>query len=247
MVVEVARARRGSAPARAPPRRASGGGAGASSRAPRSRRRARCRRPAAGPRCGGPARSRAPGRPTRRRTPTPPRATRRPAPPAARPPSSTRRMPRPPPPAAALTSSGKPIASASATIAATWSGRSTGAGSSVPGTAGDADRRARSAGHAACRRGRRSSPTAARRRRCRRLDGPGERRPLGQEAVARMDRLGAGRERGVDDRVDAQVALGRRVPVRAGPPVGQPDVLRVRRRRRCRRRPPPCPARGRPG
>ena len=58
------------------------------------------------------------------------------------------------------------------------------------------------------------------------FDGPGERRPLGQEAISRVDRLGAARGRGVEDRVDVQVALGggrRSDPDR---PIGQPDVLR---------------------
>ena len=54
----------------------------------------------------------------------------------------TRRMPRPPPPAAALTSNGKPIRSAVATIAAIWSGRSIGAASRVPGTDGTSTRAA---------------------------------------------------------------------------------------------------------
>ena len=40
------------------------------------------------------------------------------------------------------------------------------------------------------------------------LDRFGELGPLGQEAVARMDGLGAGLEGGRDDRVDPQVALG---------------------------------------
>jgi hypothetical protein len=59
---------------------------------------------------------------------------------------ATRRIPRPPPPAAALTSNGNPIRSASATIAATWSGRSTGAGSSVPGDDRDVHRAREPAG-----------------------------------------------------------------------------------------------------
>jgi hypothetical protein len=116
--------------------------------------------------------------------------------PAARPPAGRAACdpahPRPPPPAAALTSNGKPIRSASATIAATASGRSTGAGSSVPGR-----RRPRPT----ARRARLELVAEGLDRRRRRpdedepgvLDGAGERRPLGQEPVARMDRLGAGR------------------------------------------------------
>ena len=147
----------------------------------------------------------------------PPRPSRRRAPPAGPRRRSTRRMPRPPPPAAALTSSGKPIASASATIRATCVGPVDRRRLERPGHGGDADRRGPAAGRAACRRARRSTaddgPTKTRPGV---LDGPGERRPLGQEAVARMDRLGAGRRGGLDDRVDAQVALGRRRRARAG-------------------------------
>ena len=59
------------------------------------------------------------------------------------------------------------------------------------------------------------------------LDGPREGRPLGQEAVARMDRLGAGRERRLDDRIDPEVALGGRGGPEPDRGVGQPDVPRV--------------------
>ena len=57
------------------------------------------------------------------------------------------------------------------------SGRSTGAGSRVPGTASTPTDRATSAGHGACRRGRRSPPTAARRTPGRRPRRPARRRP----------------------------------------------------------------------
>ena len=130
--------------------------------------RARSRRPAAGPRCGARAGSRAPGRPTRRRTPTPPRPIPLPAPPAGPAARATRRIPRPPPPAAALTSSGKPIRSASARIAGTASGRSTGTGSSGPGDALDADRPGEPAGLDLVAERLDRPPTAARRRRGRR-------------------------------------------------------------------------------
>ena len=54
-----------------------------------------------------------------------------------------------------------------------------------------------------------------------------KRRPLGEEAVARMHRLGAGRAAGSDDRLDRQIALGR--GRRADPHrlVGHLDVQRV--------------------
>ena len=61
----------------ATPRRASGGGAGASSPAHPGRRRSRPGRPGAGPRCGGPAGPRARGRRCRPRRPRPPRPSRR--------------------------------------------------------------------------------------------------------------------------------------------------------------------------
>ena len=111
--------------------------------------------------------SRARGRRSRRRTPRPPQPIRRRARRAGRRRRATRRMPRPPPPAAALTSSGKPIGSASATMAATCVGRSTGAGVERPGHAPDADRRAPSVGRGACRRARRSAAGGGRRRRAR--------------------------------------------------------------------------------
>ena len=164
-LVEVATGRRSSGRAPAPPRRASGGAAGSSSPAPRGPRPGRSRRRGAGPRCGAPAGPRARGRPSRRRTPT--AASADPAASAAGRSAArtTRRIPRPPPPAAALTSSGKPIASASA------SDRRDGIRSVDRHRidASRAPRRRRSTGrcgaHAACRRAPRSPRTAARRRR----------------------------------------------------------------------------------
>ena len=50
---------------------------------------------------------------------------------------------------------------------------------------------------------------------------------LGEEAVAGMHRLAAGRDRGRDDRRDAQVALGRRRRADVHGLIGQPDVQRV--------------------
>ena len=185
---------RGRARAPAPPRRASGDGAAASSRARRARRRGRARRRAAAPRRGARAGSRARGTPTRRRTPTPPRAIRRRAPPAGPRRASTRRMPRPPPPAAALTSSGNPMPSAVATIAGDLVRAVDGRGLERPGHRRHADLRREPAGVELVAerldgRGRRPDEDEARV-----LDRARERRPLGQEPVARVDGLRAGRD-----------------------------------------------------
>ncbi len=97
--------------------------------------------------------------------------------------------------------------SAAATMSSTWSGRSTGAGSNVPGHDRDAG-------------GLRVAPS--RELVTQRVDGvgvradedetrlghgPGERRALRQESVAGVDRFRAGRQRRVDDPVRAQVAV----------------------------------------
>ena len=140
---------------------------------------------------------------------------------------ATRRIPRPPPPAAALTSNGKPIRSASARIAGRASGRSTETGSIVPGTPSTPTDRA-------SRRAWILSPSASMtaadgptKTRPGVLDGTGERRSLGQEPVARMDRLGPGRPGCLDDGIDPQVALGRRRRTQTNGDVGHPDVLGV--------------------
>jgi hypothetical protein len=72
---------------------------------------------------------------------------------------------------------------------------------------------ARLRAHQLDRLGRRADPRQA----CL-LDEPGERRVLGQEAVAGMDRLGARAERRLDQHVAAQVALGSR---------SRPDEVRL--------------------
>ena len=141
--------------------------------------------------------------------------------------TSTRRMPRPPPPAAALTSNGKPTASAAATTAAASSGRSTAAGSNVPGTTGTPASSRRPArrelvaegGDRVGRRADEGEPGVDHR--------PRERRALRQEAVAGVDRLGARRERRLDDRVGAQVALRRRRRTQPHRGVGRPDMGRI--------------------
>ena len=80
------------------------------------------------------------------------------------------------------------------------------------------------------------------------LDGAGERGPLGEEAVAGMDRLGARvRSAASTIGVDPQVALRRRRRPESGRRRRPAGHAGRRRPRRCRRRPPPSPARGRPG
>ena len=140
---------------------------------------------------------------------------------------ATRRMPRPPPPAAALTSNGKPIRSASARIAGTASARSTATGSTVPGHALDADGPGEPArldlvAERLDHGSRRSDEDEAGV-----LDGSGERRSLGQEPVSRVDRFGPGLRGRREDRVDPQVALGRRRRPEPDGDVGHPDVLGV--------------------
>ena len=241
-------ARRRSGRAPAPPRRASGGGAGASSRAPRSRRPGPSRRRAAGPRCGGPGRSPARGRPTRHRMPTRPRAD----PPASAAGSSAARRD----PAHA------PAATAGRRLDQQREADPLGLGDDRGDLVGPVDRRRLERSRdrrdpdrsRAVRRAWSLSPSASidvRRRPDEDepglLDRPGEGRPLGQEAVAGMDGLGTRGQGRLDDRVDPQVALGGRRRTDPDGHVGQADVHAPRRRRRCRPRPPPCPARGRPG
>ena len=148
--------------------------------------------------------------------------------------SVTTRMPRPPPPALALISTGR---SAAVTVVRVEFGRA---------------------------RARRPQPSAASPRSCcpspsiasgggpiqvspASMHGPRERGVLGQEAVAGMDRVGAGAPRSVDDQVGAQVGVGRRG-------AGQPDggvglARRAARRHPGRRTPRRCraPGRGRCG
>jgi hypothetical protein len=56
--------------------------------------------------------------------------------------------------------------------------------------------------------------------------GRGEILVLREEAVARMDRVGAGLFGGVDDRVDAQIAVARRTGTHRPGLVGEPHVQR---------------------
>ena len=199
-----------------------------SNRARRSPRPRPSRPRGAGPRHAGLGGPPARGRPCRRRTPLAASAdavARAAGRSAAR---STRRIPRPPPPAAAFTSSGKPIASASARMASTASGRSTGTASRVPGTVSTpalrASRRAPSLSPSA-------SITAA--------VGPMNVRPASATARAKVARSARNPYPGwtawapvevTASRigVDPQIALGGRGRSDADRDVGEPDVHRVR-------------------
>ena len=192
---------RASAPARAPPRRASGVAAGPSSRARRAPRRCRGRRRAAAPRRAARARRSARGTPTRRRR---------------------RRRPRDSPAVTASSRSAGVVDAAHATAAAARRGldqqrqadpspprrapasappsASRSIGSNVPGTTGtpasDARRRAAilsPSWPSVCDRWSDEDDPRGRAR-------LGQLGLLGQEAVARVDRLGAARDRGRDDR-----------------------------------------------
>ena len=112
-------------------------------------------------------------------------------------------------------------------MASTWSGRSTGAASSVPGTTG-------TPAAVAARRAASLSPRAA----IARWSGPTKTMPggldrgrercaLGQEAVARVDGgTASGLGRG-DDEVRAEVALGCRRRSEPHRRIGHPDVRRI--------------------
>ena len=146
----------------------------------------------------------------------------------------TIRMPRPPPPADAFTSSGR---SASVGSAGRLEDRHAGRPHQLLG----ADLRA----HRVDRLRRRADPGQSRR-----LDGPGEVGVLGQEPVAGVDRVGAGRLRGGQHGVDVEVGLGRaccRAAGRRRRPRARTAARRPRRsgprRSRCRA----CGRCGRPG
>ena len=166
--------------ATAPPRRPSGGGAGSSTRARRAPRRCRARRPGPAPRRG--VRSRGTARRTRsgRRTRRPPRPRRGDL--AVEGTSSVRttRMPRPPPPADALISTGRSAVG----------DRRRAASSASTGTPAAAISRLASIFEpiASIGRRRRADPGQPGVD-----DGAGEVGVLGQEAVAGVDGVGAGR------------------------------------------------------
>ena len=112
-------------------------------------------------------------------------------------------------------------------IPSTASARSTGAGSSVPGTASTpTDRATRRAWSLSPRASitadggpTKTSPASS--------HGARERGSLGQEPVARVDRLRPRRQCRLHDRVDPQVALGGRRGPEPDGRVGQPDVPSV--------------------
>ena len=189
------------------------------SRSPSTSTPWRRRRPA--PRRAGRARRTARRRPCRRRTPTRPR----PRPSAISPGRSasgrTIRIPRPPPPADAFTSSGR-----SASVAAS-------AGRCEDRHAGGLHQLLglHLGPHRLDRLGRRPDPGQPG------VDhGAGEVGVLGQEAVAGVDRVGAGPLRGLDEQVAAQVGLGGRVAGQAHGEVGLARRTAAPRRRRSGRR-----------
>ena len=92
--------------------------------------------------------------------------------------------------------------------------------------------------HRLDRRGRRADPDEAGV-----LAGPGEGRVLGQEPVARVDRLGATRACRLDDPLDVQVALSRRARPDQPRLVGAPHVQRAAVGLRSTRPPSRCRAR----
>ena len=61
----------------------------------------------------------------------------------------------------------------------------------------------------------------------RRGEGAGERRPLGEKPIARMDRLGAGRLAGVNDLVDREIGLSRGRRTNGDRLIGHFDVERI--------------------
>ena len=227
--------------ARATPRSASGGGAGRSSRARRAGRRCRGRRRAPGSRRAAGPRSSARGRPLRsRRSAARRRAPRRAWPPA-RPGRTATRKPIPPPPPGGLDRDrvADPLRDARARRRASRRRRR------CPGTTGIAEppgrrrARARLLAHRLdrLRRGPDEDDAGLRAR-------PRERRVLGEEAVARVERLApASSAAAASTAGDVQVALARRAPGRSRRPRRRVDVdarpgrpRSRRRRRRCRAR-----------
>ena len=137
--------------------------------------------------------------------------------------ASTRRIPLPPPPATALISTGQPISAArSARKPSSWSRAVVARHHRHPGLRHQPLRRVLQP-HRPDRAGGRPDEGEAGRRH--RLDELGV---LGEEAVARMDRLRPGRQRRRDDRVAAQVALRRRRRPDPHRRVGHRHVLRLR-------------------
>ena len=146
--------------------------------------------------------------------------------------SRTTRIPRPPPPADALTSTGR---SASVTASGSSSASTGTPAAAISFLASILEPIARD------RRRRRPDPGQPG------VDAPpGEVGVLREEAVARVDGVGAGRAGGVDQQVGAQVGVGGALPAagRRGRPRRRAGA---RRPRRSRRRPCRCRGRGRCG
>ncbi len=122
----------------------------------------------------------------------------------------TIRMPRPPPPADALISTGK-----SASVSASDGER----GQYRDASGGHESLGLDLAAHRLDRGGRRSDPGEPSVE-----DRAGERRVLRQEAVARMQRVGARAQRGPDEQVRAQVGVGGRLAGQPHRAVGLRDV-----------------------
>ena len=163
-----------------------------------------------------------PDRPRRRRTRPSPRRARSRAPSDSSSSLCATFMPRPPPPAAAFTSTGKPISRPIASASA-----SDVMPPSEPGTTGMPSRLAV----------RLASILSPIRRMCSArgpmkwtscsLEDFGEARVLGEEAVARMHRVGAGDLAGGEQRRDVEIAVARRRRADAHALVGEPHMHRV--------------------
>ena len=131
-------------------------------------------------------------------------------------------MPRPPPPAAALIITGKPVASTTARAASKSSIRPL-----LPGMVGTpAFDRGGAAGDLVAHQ---ADGLAARadEGQARLLDRVGEGRVLGEEAVAGMDRVDAGRPCRGDDRADVEIGLGRLRRADLDRLVGEADGERI--------------------
>ena len=131
-------------------------------------------------------------------------------------------MPFPPPPALALRSTGNPIEAAARPIS------SSEAGPSVPARAAPRPRAAPRLAEALSPRRSITSGEGPTKTTSFVGAGAGEGRVLGEEAVAGMDRLAAGRLRGGDHVRDDEVALGRRGRADPDGRVGEPDMGSVR-------------------
>ena len=179
---------------RATPPRSSGAVAGQSSRARPGGPRARAGRTGPGPPRGAGRPAGAPGSGDRRRRRGSPRDGRLPGHRPGRTASRTTCIPFPPPPAAGLTSSGSPTRAGFSAQRGVVLRLAVVAGQHRHTARRGSPASGRLVAHRGDRIGRRPHPRQAG------LDhGAGERRVLGQEAIAGVDRFGAGATRGVQD------------------------------------------------